>query len=112
MKPGAFLVNIARGAIVDRDALVESLESGHLGGYAGDTWAPEPAPADHPWRTMPRHMMTPHYSGTTLDAQRRYAADTRRCLESWFAGEDLETDHVIVADGEVVGGAYKAAFGG
>ena len=38
-------------------------------GYAGDVWYPQPAPADHPWRKMPRHAMTPHYSGTTLDAQ-------------------------------------------
>ena len=40
-----------------------------LAGYAGDVWFPQPAPKDHPWRTMPRHAMTPHYSGTTLDAQ-------------------------------------------
>ena len=36
---------------------------------AGDVWYPQPAPKDHPWRTMPNHAMTPHYSGTTLDAQ-------------------------------------------
>jgi formate dehydrogenase len=112
MKDGAFLVNVARGSIVDRDALVEALESGHLGGYAGDTWYPEPAPADHPWRTMPHQMLTPHVSGTTLDAQRRYAHDTRLCLEAYFSGDPLEKDHVIVQDGEIVGGAYAAAFGG
>lgn len=38
-------------------------------GYAGDVWDPQPPPEDHPWRTMPNHGMTPHYSGTTLDAQ-------------------------------------------
>src|SRR4051812_32034699 len=110
MKKGSWLVNIARGAIVDTDARVAALESGQLAGYAGDTWFPEPAPADHPWRSMPRQMLTPHYSGTTLDAQRRYADDTRICLESWLTGQPLEKDHVIVSDGEIVGGAYRAAF--
>ncbi|WP_329454521.1 NAD-dependent formate dehydrogenase [Streptomyces sp. NBC_01497] len=44
MKPGSWLVNTARGGIVDTDALVEAVESGHLAGYAGDTWYPQPAP--------------------------------------------------------------------
>ncbi|WP_445259037.1 NAD-dependent formate dehydrogenase [Nocardioides aurantiacus] len=111
MRRGAFLVNIARGGIVDRDALLEALESGQIGGYAGDVWYPEPAPSDHPWRQMPHHMLTPHYSGTTIDAQVRYAADTRQCLQAWLAGRPIEEDHVIVQDGEIVGGAYRAAFG-
>ena len=38
-------------------------------GYAGDVWDTQPPPEDHPWRKMPNHGMTPHYSGTTLDAQ-------------------------------------------
>ena len=73
MKPGAWLVNTARGAIVDRDALVEAIDSGHLAGYAGDTWYPQPAPADHPWRALPlkSEAMTIHYSGMTREAQDR-----------------------------------------
>jgi len=110
MKRGAYVVNIARGAIVDRDAVVEALEAGQLGGYAGNVWDPEPAPPDHPWRTMPRHAMTPHYSGTTLDGQRRYAADTRRCLQAYFEGEPIEKDHVIVQGGEIVSGSYRATY--
>lgn len=38
-------------------------------GYSGDVWPEQPAPPDHPWRKMPRHAMTPHYSGDTIDAQ-------------------------------------------
>jgi formate dehydrogenase len=110
MKRGAWLVNTSRGAVVDRDALVEALEEGHLAGYAGDVWDPEPAPPDHPWRTMPHHMMTPHTAGTTLDAQKHYAEDTRRCLEAFFAGEDIEDDHLIVEDGEIVSGTYRAIY--
>src|SRR3984893_17225300 len=63
MKRGAYIVNTARGKICDRDAIVRALESGQLAGYAGDVWFPQPAPNDHPWRTMPHHGMTPHISG-------------------------------------------------
>jgi len=66
MKRGAYLVNTARGKICDRDAIVRALESGHLAGYAGDVWFPQPAPKDHPWRTIPPHGMTPHISGSSL----------------------------------------------
>ena len=86
MKRGAYLVNTARGKICDRDAVVRALECGQLAGYAGDVWYPQPAPPDHPWRTMPWHGMTPHTSGTSLSAQARYAAGTREILECWFAG--------------------------
>ena len=111
MKRGSYIVNIARGAIVETDAVVEALESGQLGGYAGDVWDPQPAPEDHPWRTMPHHAMTPHISGTTLEGQRRYAEDVRLCLEAYFAGESMEQDHLIVQDGEIVSGSYRAIYG-
>jgi formate dehydrogenase len=53
MKRGAYIVNTARGKICDRDAIARALESGQLAGYAGDVWFPQPAPRDHPWRSMP-----------------------------------------------------------
>src|ERR687885_31385 len=86
MKQGAWLVNTARGAIVDRDALVEALESGHLAGYAGDTWYPQPAPADHPWRSLPAgsEAMTIHCSGMTLEAQDRIAEGVQEMLALHF----------------------------
>ena len=71
MKRGAYLVNTARGKICDRDAVARALESGRLAGYAGDVWFPQPAPRDHPWRTMPHEGMTPHISGSSLSAQDR-----------------------------------------
>src|SRR5438477_5820130 len=81
MKRGAYIVNTARGKICDRDAIVRALESGQLAGYAGDGWFPQPAPRDHPWRSMPNHGMTPHVSGSSLSAQASYAAGTREILE-------------------------------
>jgi formate dehydrogenase len=110
MKRGAHIVNTARGAIVDRDALVEALEEGHLGGYAGDVWDSQPAPSDHPWRTMPNHAMTPHVSGTSLEAQARYAEGVRRCLQAYFNGEPIDRDRIIVEGGEIMSLSYKYAY--
>ena len=110
MKKGAYLVNTARGRIVDTDALVEALESGHLAGYAGDVWYPQPAPADHPWRQMPNHAMTPHVSGTTLEAQSRYANGVRECLAALIAGEPIDRDYIIVDGGRVSSPSYSPAY--
>jgi formate dehydrogenase len=111
MKKGAYLVNTARGKIVKTDALVEAVEKGHLAGYAGDVWYPQPAPPDHPWRTMKNHAMTIHVSGTTLEAQRRYADGIRDCIARFLAKRPLERDYLIVDGGKVVSPSYSYAFG-
>jgi formate dehydrogenase len=103
MKRGTYLVNTARGKICDRDAVARALESGHLAGYAGDVWFPQPAPADHPWRSMPHHGMTPHTSGSSLSAQARYAAGTREILECWFDGRPIREEYLIVDGGKLAG---------
>ena len=103
MKRGAYLVNTARGKICDRDAVVRALESGQLAGYAGDVWFPQPAPRDHPWRTMPHHGMTPHTSGTSLTAQARYAAGAREILECFLSGRPIRDDYLIVEGGKLAG---------
>ena len=108
MKRGAYLVNTARGKICNRDAVVRALESGQLAGYAGDVWFPQPAPKDHPWRTMPHHGMTPHISGTSLSAQARYAAGTREILECWFEKRPIRDEYLIVDGGKLAGaGAHS-----
>ena len=108
MKRGAYLINTARAKICDRDAVVRALESGQLAGYAGDVWYPQPAPSDHPWRTMPQHGMTPHISGSSLSAQARYAAGTREILESHFAGRPIRDEYLIVQGGALAGtGAHS-----
>jgi formate dehydrogenase len=110
MKPGAYLVNTARGKIVQTQPLVDALEQGHLAGYAGDVWYPQPAPPDHPWRKMPNHALTVHVSGTSLEAQRRYADGTLDCLRRFFAGRPIERDYLIVDGGRVVSPSYSYAF--
>ena len=112
MKRGAYLVNTARGKICDRDAIVRAFESGQLAGYAGDVWFPQPAPKDHPWRTMPHHGMTPHISGTSLSAQTRYAAGTREIIECWFEKRPIRNEYLIVDGGKLAGaGAHSYSAG-
>ena len=112
MKRGAWLVNTARGAIcVDQD-VADALASGQLRGYGGDVWYPQPAPKDHPWRTMRNkygagNAMTPHISGTSLDAQVRYANGVKNILESYFSGKnDYRPEDIIVIDGDYATKAY------
>ena len=112
MKRGAYLVNTARGKICNRDAIVRALESGQLAGYAGDVWFPQPAPNDHPWRSMPHHGMTPHISGTSLSAEARYAAGTREILECWLEGRPIRNEYLIVDGGKLAGaGAHSYSAG-
>lgn len=112
MKRGAYLINTARGKICDRDAIAGACESGQLAGYAGDVWFPQPAPEDHPWRTMPHHGMTPHVSGSTLSAQARYAAGTREILECYFDGRPIRDEYLIVTGGALAGaGAHSYSEG-
>ncbi|MGQ4274626.1 NAD-dependent formate dehydrogenase [Terrihabitans sp. B22-R8] len=111
-KRGAYIVNTARGKLCDRDAIVRAMESGKLAGYAGDVWFPQPAPNDHPWRTMPNEGMTPHMSGTSLSAQTRYAAGTREILECYFENRPIRDEYLIVQGGALAGvGAHSYSKG-
>lgn len=65
LKPGAWLLNVGRGATIDEDALVQSLRDGHLGGAALDAWTTEPLPTDHPAWSLPTMMVSPHMSGSS-----------------------------------------------
>lgn len=110
LKRGAYVINTARGKLADRDAVVQALQSGHLAGYAGDVWFPQPAPVDHPWRRMPNHGMTPHVSGTSLSAQTRYAAGTLEILQCFYGGKSIRPEYLIVDGGDLAGAgahAYK-----
>jgi formate dehydrogenase len=108
MKRGAYLINTARGKLIERDAVVRALESGHIAGYAGDVWFPQPAPPDHPWRTMPWNGMTPHISGSSLSAQARYAAGTLEILESYFGGTPIREEYLIVDSGVLAGAGARS----
>ncbi|MFD0740524.1 phosphoglycerate dehydrogenase [Lysobacter koreensis] len=69
MKKGAYIVNAARGGLVDETALLKLLDEGHLGGAALDTFATEPLQADSPLRAHPKLILTPHLGASTSEAQ-------------------------------------------
>ncbi|GAA5824358.1 hypothetical protein JCM11251_000388 [Rhodosporidiobolus azoricus] len=111
-KKGAWLVNTARGALCVAEDVAEALESGHLAGYAGDVWPQQPAPSDHCWRSMRNPLsgggngMVPHMSGTSLDAQQRYAKGALTILENWLDGKPQNPPDLIVENGEYATKAY------
>lgn len=90
MKRGAFIVNVARGSLIDQPALIAALNSGHIGGAMLDVTEPEPLPADHPLWSTPRCIVTMHMAGrsqTTMfrEGAARFADNLRRYL----AGDPL-----------------------
>jgi formate dehydrogenase len=112
MKHGSYIINTARGKICNQESIVDSLKTGQLAGYAGDVWFPQPAPKNHPWRTMPHHGMTPHISGSTLSAQTRYAAGVREILECFFEKRAIRDEYIIVNEGKLAGtGAHSYSSG-
>lgn len=111
MKVGSYLVNTARGKIVNTNDLVELLTAKHIQGYAGDVWYPQPAPADHSWRTMPRNAMTVHYSGMTLEAQERIEEGVKDILNRFFNNEPFQDKDVIVSGGQISSASYKSNKG-
>ncbi|WFD28459.1 formate dehydrogenase [Malassezia nana] len=113
MKKGAWLINTARGAICVEQDVAEAVKTGQLNGYGGDVSFPQPAPKDHPWRTMSNswnagggNAMTPHISGTSLDAQSRYIAGTKEILANIWNGKPQTQVNVIVEGGRYVSTAY------
>ncbi len=89
MKRGSYLVNIARGQVVDTDALVEALRSGHLAGACLDVTDPEPLPSDHVLWSFPNVVITPHVaSNAELTSERGWAL-FRENLRRFDAGEPL-----------------------
>lgn len=89
MKPGSFLVNTSRGDVLDQEALLECLRSGHLRAAGLDVCAPEPLPADHPLWSEPNLLLTPHAAGWSQHLMRRKMRWFADNLKRYVAGEEL-----------------------
>jgi lactate dehydrogenase-like 2-hydroxyacid dehydrogenase len=89
MKDTAFLVNVARGPIVDTDALVAALTEGSIGGAALDVTDPEPLPPDHPLLEFPNCLVVPHIGSATLPARRAMASLAVANLTAYLRGEPM-----------------------
>src|SRR5690606_11364370 len=100
LKPGAFLVNAARGGVVDEAALVQALEEGRLAGAALDVYAEEPLPADHPLRRIEGVVLTPHPGAATEEAQYNVAAEIVEAVRAAF----LEGDYSRAVNAPAIGG--------
>jgi phosphoglycerate dehydrogenase-like enzyme len=89
MKPSAALVNVARGALVDTDALVRALEAGRLAGAGLDVTDPEPLPPEHTLWRLPNVIITPHLAGATDRYWQRQADLVFENVRRYLAGEPL-----------------------
>jgi phosphoglycerate dehydrogenase-like enzyme len=90
MKRGVFYVNVSRGAVAEEQALLDALRSGQVAGAALDAFAVEPLPEDHPFWGMPQVIISPHYSGETVNTSALPAERFMRNLRAWQTGGQLE----------------------
>ena len=97
MKPGAIVINTARGKIVDEEALYQALVEGRLGGAGIDAYAVEPLPADHPLLKLDHVVLTPHSGGGVFDNVENVARHVVDNMRKRLADEPFSPPDVIVA---------------
>ena len=89
MKPSAYIVNTSRGPIVDESALVDALRSRRIAGAALDVFDVEPLPADHPLRSLPNTLITPHLGYVTDEGYDIFYRDAVEDILAWLAGSPV-----------------------
>ena len=89
MKPTSYLVNTARGPIVDEAALLETMQQKRIAGAAIDVYSVEPLPVDHPFRKLDNMVLTPHLGYVTEESFRNHYSQMVEGIDAWFKGEVL-----------------------
>jgi D-3-phosphoglycerate dehydrogenase len=89
MKPTSYLVNTARGPIVDEAALLQTLQQKKIAGAAIDVFSVEPLPVDHPFRKLDNIVLTPHLGYVTEESFRNHYVQMVEGIDAWFKGEPL-----------------------
>ncbi|MFN0113394.1 MAG: hydroxyacid dehydrogenase [Paracoccaceae bacterium] len=102
MKPGAVLINTARGGVVDEAALAEALAGGHIGAAGLDVFEDEPPGASAPLAALDQAVLTPHIAGLSLESAERMAVASVRNVLSFFAGR---IDRALIVNPQVLAGS-------
>ena len=89
MKPTSYLVNTARGPIVDEAALLQTLQQNKIAGAAVDVFSVEPLPVDHPFRKLDNMVVTPHLGYVTEETFRAHYGQMVEGIDAWFNGEPV-----------------------
>lgn len=89
MKPTALLINTSRGPIIDEAALLAALKEKRIAGFGADTFDVEPLPDDHPLRSEPRALLTPHLGYVTQETYRSFYGGMVEAIETWLAGKPI-----------------------
>lgn len=89
MKPTAILINTSRGPIVDEAAMLAALREKRIAGYGADTFDVEPLPSNHPLRSEPRALLTPHLGYVTEETYRKFYPGMVEAIEGWLAGKPI-----------------------
>lgn len=97
LPPGAFVLNTARGGLIDEAALLATLEAGHLAGAGLDVFEDEPPPADHPLRRHPRVICTPHVAGVTDNSLVNMGVMAAECIVAVLRGDPVPPERLVRA---------------
>jgi phosphoglycerate dehydrogenase-like enzyme len=89
MKPSSYLINTARGPIVDEDALLDALRERKIAGAGLDTYGVEPLPVDHPFRKLDNIVITPHLGYVTEQGYRKFYSDMVEDIRAWIDGKPV-----------------------
>lgn len=95
MPVGAYVINTARGGLIDESALLDAIQTGHLAGAGLDTFGVEPPAADHPFWTEPRIVVTPHIGGVTRQANARVGLEAVKGIFQVLDGEPIAQQRIV-----------------